>query len=293
MSITLNYALNRYRQIIKEPFYSLPSYSTGTVTVVNGSATVTGSSTLWASNAKSGNTFNIAGGKYYHVLSITSDTVFTLTETYAGTGAAGASYTLTGGRVTNATAVDDLNAAEQELALEIGKYDENIITTTGTISYVSGTELYAFPTTNGTIKTVIGVIRTDLASKKVIHMIPFAQKEKYTTSSSVLHADSLDEYCYLLGSYIGIVPVPTTSATNNVTIYYIPESSGVTTGVSTFSIPDAYKEVLVYTAAIKNSDDVKVHKAQERLWKQMISTIPGRQRQDTRMVNCTDEEMYH
>lgn len=84
MSISLNWALNRYRQIIKEPFYSLPSYSTGTVTVVNGSATVTGASTLWAANAKAGDTFNIAGGKYYHVLSITSDTILTLTETYAG-----------------------------------------------------------------------------------------------------------------------------------------------------------------------------------------------------------------
>ncbi len=271
----------------------MPSYSTGTVTVVNGSATITGASTSWLTNIKAGETFNISGGKYYHVLSVTSDTVAILTETYAGTGAVGASYTVTGGRVTNATAVDDLNAAEQELILEIGKYDENLITTTGYVSYVFGTELYNLPTTNGTVKTVIGVIRTDLSSKKIIHIIPFQQKERYTTSSSVLNADNLEEYCYLLGSQIGFVPIPTTTATNNVTIYYIPEQVAVTTGTGVFAIPDSYKEVLIYTAAIKNSKDPKVYKEHDRLWQQMRQTLAGRQKQDPRSVNFCDEEGYY
>lgn len=68
-------------------------YSTGTVTVATGSASVTGSGTAWNTNDDFGEKNVRAGGKIlfsgddtvYEVLSVASDTALTLTDVYRGT----------------------------------------------------------------------------------------------------------------------------------------------------------------------------------------------------------------
>jgi hypothetical protein len=65
---------------------------TGTVAVTNGSATLTGTTTAFTTELKSGNTVVIATVEY-RVVSITSDTVATLHTTYAGSTASGLTIT--------------------------------------------------------------------------------------------------------------------------------------------------------------------------------------------------------
>ena len=73
----------------------MSQYSTGTATVTNGSATVTGTNTLWASNVTVGDSFTIAStGVMYDVASVDSDTQVTLSAPYAGTTASGAVYAI-------------------------------------------------------------------------------------------------------------------------------------------------------------------------------------------------------
>jgi hypothetical protein len=76
-------------------------YSTGTVTVVNGSATVTGSGTTFVGNVVAGDEFGVgvlmtSGTSFpqtwYTVKSVDSNTQLTLTTNYAGAGAATQSY---------------------------------------------------------------------------------------------------------------------------------------------------------------------------------------------------------
>jgi hypothetical protein len=70
-------------------------YQTGTAAVTNGSATVTGTGTTWTS-AMVGGVFKIEGvAADYTVLSVESTTSLTLSATYTGTTAAGASYQIT------------------------------------------------------------------------------------------------------------------------------------------------------------------------------------------------------
>ncbi len=77
-----------------------PSYSTGTVSVTQGSATLTGTGTLWSTNNDHGQSNLRAGGKFrvdgtseiYKILSVTSDTVATATSNYVGTTDATATY---------------------------------------------------------------------------------------------------------------------------------------------------------------------------------------------------------
>lgn len=74
----------------------MSQYTTGTVTVSNGSPTVNGSGTTWSGNVTAGSVFTITGsGVPYIVGSVDSSTQITLTGNYAGTGASGQSYSLT------------------------------------------------------------------------------------------------------------------------------------------------------------------------------------------------------
>lgn len=67
-------------------------YKTGSVAVTNGSATVTGTGTGWASQVKAGDLFTLNRDRFYEVASVASNTSLTLAETYAGSTASGQSY---------------------------------------------------------------------------------------------------------------------------------------------------------------------------------------------------------
>lgn len=289
MSITLAKAINRLGFLIKEPTGSITAYSTGTVTV-SASVTVTGSGTTWLTDIKAGDTFHISAGKYYSVLSIESNTSLTLVEAYAGTAGSGLSYTIKDGRRPDAMKVDDLNNAQRQIVNKIHSYDENYFATTGTISYQSGTELYAFPTTNGVIRKVLLVRRTDTTNEKVLTPITFQKRDKYLLTTTSINTSYLKEVYYLLGNYIGIVPIPTTTATSNVTIHYVPEATDFTTDSSTSVLSDDWYDLLCYTAAIKGTDDLQIHAEQQRLWNEMLTTISDRQVQEPRYVHNMDED---
>ena len=295
MSRTLAFGLVRVRQIAKEPIHTIntSAYSTGTVSVTNGSVTVTGSGTAWLTTAKAGQTFHIAAGRYYHILSINSDTSITLVEAYAGTTASGAAYTITGGATTNGSVIDNLNEAQRECVSELNQFDENHFTVTGTISYVSGTETYALPTTNGVVKTIINVTRTDLTSKKQLHPIPYQAKFKYYAPSGISNVDNTDEKYYINGSNIGIIPVPTVSATNNITIDYVPVLADMTVDASTFTVYDDYIDWVCYIAAAKMTTDQGVIAERERLKSVALRTIGQRQVQESRSVINNDEDCYY
>lgn len=71
------------------------AYSTGTVTVTNGSKTVTGSSTLWSTNIDPGMLLQIgASGRVYVVESVNSNSEITLRDKYEGSSGSGKTYTL-------------------------------------------------------------------------------------------------------------------------------------------------------------------------------------------------------
>ena len=77
------------------------AYTTGTVTITRGSATLTGVSSLWNTNNTDGIKNARAGGKIvlsgddtvYEVSTVSSDTVLTLTDNFIGTDLAAGTYT--------------------------------------------------------------------------------------------------------------------------------------------------------------------------------------------------------
>lgn len=67
-------------------------YTTGTVSVTNGSAIVTGVGTSWVGNISAGQTFFLPGGSRYTVSLVNSNTQITLTANYTGTTESGKAY---------------------------------------------------------------------------------------------------------------------------------------------------------------------------------------------------------
>lgn len=72
------------------------NYSTGTISVTNGDATVTGSSTVWntATNAEAGEYIKLPDGKWYKIVSIASNTSLEIEIAYQGSTLSGQSYTI-------------------------------------------------------------------------------------------------------------------------------------------------------------------------------------------------------
>lgn len=68
-------------------------YTTGTVSVTNGSAVVTGSGTTWNTLVDAGMLFQRGNERVYRIASVDSVTQVTLAEPYEGTTAAGLAYT--------------------------------------------------------------------------------------------------------------------------------------------------------------------------------------------------------
>ena len=71
----------------------MSQYRTGTATVTNGSATVTGSGTLWLANVSANDLFVVSGVSYF-VSGVSTNTSLTLTAPYAGTTGGGKSYVI-------------------------------------------------------------------------------------------------------------------------------------------------------------------------------------------------------
>lgn len=72
------------------------NYSTGTITVTNGSPTITGSSTVWATstNAEIGEYIQLPDSKWYKITAITSNTSITIEVNYQGSTLSGQSYVI-------------------------------------------------------------------------------------------------------------------------------------------------------------------------------------------------------
>jgi hypothetical protein len=74
----------------------MAQYKTGTISVTNGSQTVTGSGTAWTGEISPGDILTIVGDNvWYEVASVASDTSLTLSAVYAGTTGIEKAYAIT------------------------------------------------------------------------------------------------------------------------------------------------------------------------------------------------------
>ena len=104
----------------------MSQYNTGTVAVTNGSATVTGTGTLFSANVTAGDFFTVVSDNaFYTVGSVDSDTQLTLTANYAGVTGSGKAYTMVKDFTTN-LGFPVPNQGDIETALVVARAIEEI-----------------------------------------------------------------------------------------------------------------------------------------------------------------------
>jgi hypothetical protein len=106
-------------------------YRQGSVSVTNGSATVTGSGTAWIANVEIGEGFLGPDGRIYEIVSVASNTSLTIGQTYLGSTVSGQNYVI----VPTQSYIRDLAA---QAATLVNSYS-NIVNTIGQGKYPDGT----------------------------------------------------------------------------------------------------------------------------------------------------------
>jgi hypothetical protein len=106
-------------------------YKVGTITVTNGSTTVTGSGTVWILNAQVGEALYAPDGRLYEITNIASDTSFTIAPAYLGSTQSGQEYVI----VPSQSYIRDLAAQAADL---VNQYS-TIANTVGTGKFGDGT----------------------------------------------------------------------------------------------------------------------------------------------------------
>lgn len=85
-------------------------YKTGTVSVTNGSTTVTGTGTAFSTNSRVGDGFTGPDGNWYEITNIASETVLAIYPPYAGSTTSAATYTIAPLQGYNKESADRLRA---------------------------------------------------------------------------------------------------------------------------------------------------------------------------------------
>jgi len=141
-----------YNEALETVSYLTPRYETGTVSVTNGSAVVTGSGTSWSGELKAGDAFHVGAtgandptATWYTVAAVDSNTQITLTTNYAEATASGQAYT-----------------ARQTFTGDLQDYWESTLFFAGT-NYTSGPDGDRWYGTNGIDRPVAWEATTDAA----------------------------------------------------------------------------------------------------------------------------------
>lgn len=106
-------------------------YRSGTVSVTNGSATVTGSGTDWVAGVGIGEAFNGPDGKVYEIASIVSATQLTLGSVYLGATASGQAYQI----IPSQSYIRDLAAQAAQLVSDYA----SVVSNAGSGKFTDGT----------------------------------------------------------------------------------------------------------------------------------------------------------
>lgn len=139
-------------------------YRTGTISVTNGSASVTGSGTAWIANAKQGEALLAPDGNLYEINAINSDTALTLSSNYLGASQSAQAYAIvpTQGYIRDlaSQAATLVNSYSSSLSTSgAGKFGDGAVATPG-ISFTNDVDTGFYKTTSNQIDVATGGTRS-------------------------------------------------------------------------------------------------------------------------------------
>jgi hypothetical protein len=182
-----------------------------------------------------------------------------------------------------------INLSARNIYNRIVDANQDFFLTSGTISWVNGTEFYNLPN-SGALNKIVLVERTDLVEKININPIDIRARNEFQKQQNILYTPR--NVWFYNGAQIGFAPIPDTTATANITVWYVPNMADL---VNDNDLPPAewsadYHEVIVWGAInraarrIKEPGDLYTDIYNE-LVSQLISMVAARQTQESHYIN--------
>lgn len=173
-----------------------------------------------------------------------------------------------------------------EIYTELVQQNEDHFTTSGNISYVSGTQLYTLPGSTSGTPRIRFIERQDLDPKIELRPCRLEEKNQYeSTAVTNPFLDGTEKY-FILAGQLGITPTPRSAITNALRVFYVPVPAIPTTGGSFIQeLNELHHELICWGAFLrlitKDRELVQAHMPHfERLMKLMRNDTARRQTQE-------------
>jgi len=198
---------------------------------------------------------------------------------------------------TDAMITNFINYRYQDLVGRIMNVREDYFgTTDATLDTVADQEEYTLPVDSNSRNKVKEIKKIEIAYDGSNYNIayPIDLNEKYSTESdtNAAYTQNNPRY-YIFGNKIGFSPIPDSSQTNNIKIWYIPRPDDLSTGTDIPILPDEYHKLIAYGAAAdlrKRDDNFRAAQNYEKDYetgaRQMVIEVKQRQIQ---WPNCVKD----
>ena len=277
---------------------SMAWYSTGTVTVTTGSATVTGTGTSFINNARYGDALSGPDGKWYEIITIVSDTVLSIAPPYAGTSASLANFQIVPIQGYVKASADTLNQVTQDLVGRLDAIDNldtiELSSLNGVTSNIqdqldskfTGNPTYLSDRANHTgvqaISTVTG-LQTSLDGKQPLNAVLTATTASFTTAQETklsgiatgATANQTDLYLIDRANHTGTQPLASIDGLVTDLAGKQPLTSVLTGTQESFTTVLKTKLDGITTGATVNAADADLRDRSTHTGSQATSTITG------------------
>lgn len=273
-------------------------YSTGTVTVTTGSATVTGTGTSFINNARYGDALSGPDGKWYEIITVVSDTVLSIAPPYAGTSVSLANFQIVPIQGYVKASADTLNQVTQDLVGRLDAIDNldaiELSSLNGVTSNIqdqldskfTGNPTYLSDRANHTgtqaISTVTG-LQTALDGKQPLNAVLTATTASFTTAQETklsgiatgATANQTDLYLIDRANHTGTQPLASIDGLVTALAGKQPLTSVLTGTQESFTTTLKNKLDGITTGATVNATDADLRDRSTHTGSQATSTITG------------------
>ena len=273
-------------------------YSTGTVTVTTGSATVTGTGTSFINNVRYGDALSGPDGKWYEIITIVSDTVLSIDPPYAGTSTSLANFQIVPIQGYVKASADTLNQVTQDLVGRLDAIDNldtiELSSLNGVTSNIqdqldskfTGNPTYLADRANHTGVQVISTVtdlQTTLDGKQPLNAVLTATTASFTTAQETklsgiaagATANQTDLYLIDRANHTGTQPLASIDGLVTDLAGKQPLTSVLTGTQESFTTALKTKLDGITTGATVNATDVDLRDRSTHTGSQATSTITG------------------
>lgn len=191
-----------------------------------------------------------------------------------------------------------INDAYMQMCDEITKVNPDFFTKSATATSITDQQEYELP--SDFEKALMVNIQIDGTWKRVTPLLNINQVPAHADTSSGQGFSWGNPRFYIVGGYIGFMPIPDETTSNNIKLWYVYTPEEMDADEDTPAIPAKYHHIIKYGAYANYLDQDDEHAAAERmrirfdaLTQRMVENLVDRQLDEPRTVEITqNRDLY-